>query len=289
MEPCLPSRDPFPAPPRGMAKLEEVLVGLQGSIDYWQSICDHDTTRAYMGSHSHILQYWMGVREALETPLAHVYTAGLPLYEGLWPRSRVEANAHPLTYNGELCEEHQPDDHYVGPANLCPTAAFRIADNVHEGHMLILHPQEQDIGRPIWVCRALSGPNLAVMGEHPRQILVQWFTPTSTARDLSKKWNGWDSNPNFKWKRDLKYSIPDWQPIDCILAAWPLPEHQDVEPLKGTIPPEQIGFTKDNLRCCSTAERGRQVARADVGESSAQQGVHRHASGRRESGGRPSR
>jgi hypothetical protein len=43
-EPCFPSGDPLPAPPRGMAKLDEVLVGLQGFIDYWQSICDHDTT-----------------------------------------------------------------------------------------------------------------------------------------------------------------------------------------------------------------------------------------------------
>jgi hypothetical protein len=288
-EPCIPSGDPFPAPPRGMAKLEEVLVGLQGFIDYWQSICDHDTTGAYMGSHMHILQYWIGVKEALETPLRNVYTAGHALWEGFWPRSRVEADAHPFMQNGELREEHQPDDHYVGPANLRPAAAFRIADNVHEGHMLILRPQEQDIGRPIWVCRALSGPNLAVTGEHPRQILVQWFTPTSTARDLSKKWNGWDSNPNFKWKRDLKYSVPDWQPIDCILAAWPLPEHEDVEPLKVTIPIEQIGFAKDNLRRCSTAERGNRVGGVDVEESSGQQGGRGHGTGRRKSGGRASR
>ena len=88
------------------------------------------------------------------------------------------------------------------------------------------------------------------MVEHPRQILVYWFTPTSKAKDLSKKWNGWDSNPNFKWKRDLKYSISDWQPINCILVAWPLPEDQDVEPLKVTIPPKQIGFAKGNLQCC---------------------------------------
>ena len=288
-EPCLPTGDPFPAPPRGMAKLEDVIVGLQGFIDYWQSICDHDTTGAYMGSHRHILQYWIGVKEALETPLTDVYTAGLSLCEGFWPRSRVEVDAHPFLHNGELREEHQPDDHYVGPANLRPAAAFRIADNVHEGHMLILRPQEQDIGRPIWVCRALSGPNLAITGEHPRQILVQWFTPTSTARDLSKKWSGWDSNPNFKWKRDLKYSVPDWQPIDCILAAWPLPEHEDVEPYKVTIPVEQIGFAKDNLRRCSTAERGNRVAGIGAGESSGQQGPRGNGGGRRKSGGRPSR
>jgi hypothetical protein len=242
-----------------------------------------------MGSHMHILQYWIGVKEALETPLGDVYTAGLPLCKGFWPRSRVAADAQPFLQNGELREEHQPDDHYVGPANLRPTAAFRIADNVHEGHMLILRPQEQDIGRPIWVCHALSGPNLAVTGEHPRQILVQWFTPTSTARDLSKKWNGWDSNPKFKWKRDLKYSVADWQPINCILAAWPLPEHEDVEPLKVTIPVEQIGFAKDNLRRCSTAERGNRVGGVDAGESSVQQGVRGHGSGRRNFGGRISR
>jgi hypothetical protein len=163
-EPCLPSGDPVPACPRGMAKQEDVLVGLQGFIDYWQSICDHDTTGAYMGSHMHILQYWIGVKEALETPLTNIHTVGTQLCEGFWPRSRVGADAHPFTRNGELREEHQPDDQYVGPANLRPAGAFRIADNVHEGHFLILRPQDQDIGRPIWVCRALSPPNMAVTG-----------------------------------------------------------------------------------------------------------------------------
>jgi hypothetical protein len=242
-----------------------------------------------MGSHMHILQYWIGVKEALGTPLRNVYIVGRPLCEGFWPRSRVEADAHPFLQNGELREEHQPDDYYVGPANLRPVAAFRIAENVHEGHMLILRPQEQDIGRPIWVCRALSAPNLAVTGDHPRQILVQWFTPTSNARDLSKKWNGWDSNPSFKWKRDLKYSVSDWQPIDCILAVWPLPAHEDVEPLKVTIPTEQIGFAKDNLRRCSTAERGNREGGLNAAESSGQQGGRGHGSGRRKYRGRASR
>ena len=124
-----------------------------------------------MGVHIHILQYWIGVKEALETPLTNVYTVGMPLCDGIWPRSRVKADSHPFLYNGELREEHQPDDQYVGPTNLRPAGAFRIADHVHEGHFLILRPQEQDIGRPIWVCRALSPPNLA-NPLHPRQLLV---------------------------------------------------------------------------------------------------------------------
>ena len=35
-EPCIPSGDPFLALSRGMAKPEDILVGLQGFIDYWQ-------------------------------------------------------------------------------------------------------------------------------------------------------------------------------------------------------------------------------------------------------------
>ena len=124
------------------------------------------------------------MNEALETPLTNVYTVGLSLCKGFWPRNRVEANTHLFLHNGELQKEHQLDDQYVGPANLCPATTFRIANNVHEGHFLILCPQEQDIGIPIRVCRVLSSPNLAVIREHPRQILVQWFTPTSTAKFL---------------------------------------------------------------------------------------------------------
>lgn len=52
-EPYLPSEDPSPAPSQGMTKLEDVLVGLQEFIDYWQSTCDHNMTRAYMGSHAY--------------------------------------------------------------------------------------------------------------------------------------------------------------------------------------------------------------------------------------------
>ena len=236
-----------------------------------------------MGSHGHLLQYWRRLQEALEAPLIGVYIVGLKLNEGLWPHSRFEVDEHLFLHNGKLREEHQPDDQYVGSSNLHPAPAFRVADNVHEGHLLIQRSQEQDIVRPIWVCCALSPPNLAVTRAYPRQILVQWFTPTSTARDLSKKWNGWDSNPNFKWKLDLKYSINDLQPIDCILAAWPLPEHQDVEPLKVTISPYQIGFAKDNLCCCAAQEHGWRVVEADVPNSSG------HAIGRRPMHGQPFR
>ena len=59
-----------------MAKLEDVVVSLQGVIDYWQSICDHNMTGVYRGSHGHLLQlYWTRVKEALDATLTDVYTA----------------------------------------------------------------------------------------------------------------------------------------------------------------------------------------------------------------------
>ena len=72
-----------------------------------------------MCSHMHILQlYWIWVEEALQAPLTNVYTIGLPLAEGFWSHSRIKADAHPFLHNGELWEEHQPDDQYVGSSNL---------------------------------------------------------------------------------------------------------------------------------------------------------------------------
>jgi hypothetical protein len=141
-------------------------------------------------------------------------------------------NHTPLTHRFPII---QRSDQYVGPSYLCPAPTFRISDNVHEEHFLILRPMNKILIDPfVCVVLCVRPPNLNVIGEHLRQNLLQWFTPTSTARDITKKWNGWDSNTNFKWKCDSKYSIPDWQPIDCILAAWPLPAHEDFEPLKIT-------------------------------------------------------
>ena len=82
-EPVLPTGDPYLAKPHDMAKLEDVVVGLQGFIDYWQSICDHSMTQAYRGSHRHLLQYWTRVKEALDAPLAGCIKCGTATARGI--------------------------------------------------------------------------------------------------------------------------------------------------------------------------------------------------------------
>ena len=71
-----------------------------------------------MGSHGHLLQYSIGVNEGLETPLTNVYIVGLPLKERFWPWNKTKTNKHYFLHNGELREEYQLDDQYVGPSNL---------------------------------------------------------------------------------------------------------------------------------------------------------------------------
>ena len=75
-------------------------------------------TGAYIGSHGHLLQYVIGVKEALKTPLTNVYIVGLPLTKRFGPWNRIETNKHYFLHNGELREEYQLDDQYVGPSNL---------------------------------------------------------------------------------------------------------------------------------------------------------------------------
>ena len=58
--------------------------------------------------------------------------------------------------NGEVREEFEVDDHYVGPASNRPPPFFRIAVDGHEGYMFILHPRDETYAKPVWVARGLS-------------------------------------------------------------------------------------------------------------------------------------
>lgn len=46
----------------------------------------------------------------------------------------------------------------------------------------------------------------------------------------------------------MKYSILDWQTINCILAVWPLGPRDHGKSLKNTILGNKVNFAKDNLQ-----------------------------------------
>ena len=164
------------------------------------------------------IQYWTYVRAALanlhqDTPLTLRY--------GFWPQTRIDVQASEasLLGNGEVCEEFDVDDHYIGPTSNRPPPSFRIALDFHEGYKFILRPGDETCAKPVWVARALSKPNFATSSRHFRQNQVEYYQLTTQNENMIRPYMGWDTNCNFRWKVDSEHS-PSWIDMDSIFIAW---------------------------------------------------------------------
>ena len=92
----------------------------------------------------------------------------ITLRHGFWPQTHVDVQASyaNLLGNGDIREEFDVDDHYVGRASNRPPPSFRIAMDCHEGYMLILHLGDETYAEPVWLARALSKPNFTTSSPH---------------------------------------------------------------------------------------------------------------------------
>jgi hypothetical protein len=68
--------------------------------------------------------------------------------------------------NGEVREEFDVNNHYVGHASQRLPPSFRIAVDCHEGYMLILRLGDETYVKPVWVAKVLSEPNFATSNPH---------------------------------------------------------------------------------------------------------------------------
>ena len=96
---------------------------------------------------------------------------------GFWPQTCVDVQVleASILENGEVREEFDVDDHYVGPANNCPPPSFRIGVDCLKGYMLILRPGDETYARLVWVAKPLSKPNFAISNPHFQQIQVECY------------------------------------------------------------------------------------------------------------------
>jgi hypothetical protein len=230
----LPDEEPKPCKPIAMKNLEDILKGISGFIQYWESLKVTDVGGSRGHRYGSWIHYWMHVRAAL----ADLHQdSSHTLRQWFWPQTCVDVQASEarLMGNGEVREEFDVNDHYVGPASQRPPPSFRIAVDCHEGYMLILRPGDETYVKLVWVAKALSEPNFTTSSPHFRQIQVEYYRPTTRNEDVIRHYTGWDTNNNFRWKVDSEHG-PSWVDTDSIFIAWrPRKNHSgSVSSLKST-------------------------------------------------------
>ena len=245
----LPTGDPFAATPIPMRNKDEIVKGLAGFIRHWESLAAQDLSGSYLATHGPLIEYWKGVKEALELPSTVLPSARLVLADGFWPNARGRVSTNDIfTGNGTVREEFAEDEHYIGPARQRPMPSFRVARDCGEGYMLLLRPGDDGLHpKPVWLALALSDPRLSSTSEHYQHIQVQYFTPIKKDRSVQESYQGWDigGRSALKWKAESNQP-PCWVHTDSILTAW--------KPRAGakhiTIPDLQVRLAKDNLERC---------------------------------------
>ena len=82
------------------------------------------------------------------------------LKDGFWPTTRVAPSFEDeFMETGNVCEEYDEDEHFVGQARDCLAKSFRVNWDLYEGYFVAIRTSEDDGKRPVWIARALSNPN----------------------------------------------------------------------------------------------------------------------------------
>ena len=119
----LPDGELRPCEPIPMKNLKDIVKGLSGVIQYWESLKIVDVGGSCWHRYGSWIQYWTRVRVAL----ANLHQdSPLTLRQRFWPQTCVDLQPLKgnLLENGEVCEEFDVDDHYIGLASNRPPPSF---------------------------------------------------------------------------------------------------------------------------------------------------------------------
>ena len=227
--------------PSAMRNFDDIKWGLQGFINHWEQLSQEDSTGEYRRRYEPLSYYWRGVRTALDMPLEY----NAVLKDGFWPMSRVGPSFEDqFTEAGDVREEYDEDEHFVGQARDRPLESFRVNRDLYEGYFVAICPAEEDKQHPIWIARALSNPNSNP--EHPGYVLIQYYRPTSRTRSVQEFYTSWDSSTDLRWKVDSTLE-ETWESTDSILTAWKSATRKDTIHCLLKIPPRQIEIICQSL------------------------------------------
>jgi hypothetical protein len=187
------------------------------------------------------------VKDALDLPIQPLPS----LRDGFWPLSRIaSALEDEFIEDGNVCEEYDEDDHFVGQRRDRPTPSFRVLRDVYEGYFVVVRPADGD-NRLVWIARAKSDPNCNP--EWPNCVIIQYFQPTSRSQLVQDTYHGWDFEIGLRWKIE-ELNGPQWEHTDSIITAWKSRVRRDSAECMIKIPVEQIGIIRDSIATYDNGE-----------------------------------
>jgi hypothetical protein len=166
----LPEEDPLAVQPIAMRNQDDIIKGSTSFFEHWECLARKDPSRSYARSHSDLIAYWKGVRDALKVPPPSCPN----VQNGFWPATRVQTSVNDtMTVDGIVREEFAEDEPFIGLVGEQPRPSFRVARDVYEGYMLLVRHGDEEIHvKPVWVALALSDPMLSSSSERFQHIRV---------------------------------------------------------------------------------------------------------------------
>jgi hypothetical protein len=150
-----PREEPVPLSAQPMKNIEEILRGITGFMKYWENLSNEDSSGEYRRRYEHLWYYWHAVKDALLLSIQPIPS----LWDGFWLVSRIASAADDqFMEDGNVREEYDADDHFVGQRRDRPSPTFRVSCDLYEGYFVAVRPTDGDT-RPVWIARAKSNPN----------------------------------------------------------------------------------------------------------------------------------
>ncbi len=242
-----PRGEPGPLQQQPMRSLDEILKGITGFINYWDTLSAADTTGEYRRRYEHLSYYWRGVKNALSLPSESFDV----LRDGFWPHTRItRTEEDQYTEVGAMREEFDDDEVYIGQRRDRPPPSFRVLRDLFDGYFVAIRPADGD-RRPVWIARAKSDPN--TNPDKPNFVLIQYFRPTSRSQDVQDSYLGWDSANGLRWKiDDCQEEV--WEDTSSIMTAWKSRVKKDTTECTLKIPLDQIKVIHDSIATIEEVE-----------------------------------
>jgi hypothetical protein len=145
--PKVPSGLPFPLVPQRMRNFDEVVKGLAGFVNLWDTMANEDISGEFRRWNEPLSYYWRGVKSAMASEISVLKK----LQNGFWPSSRSGPTVEDeYMDDGTIHEEYAEDAPFVGRRRDSLPPSFRVGRDVFVGYFLAVRPADGDL-RSFWV------------------------------------------------------------------------------------------------------------------------------------------